>query len=794
MLIRCFIVGVALLRTFFVCASPVGISAPFVDPTEFRSGSGNVLCLVDPSEKFGAGSAKYRVTKDGRELWAGVLPFTLYDAAVGADGWVCGFAYTDGWLGKFEGYLKEGIPGSLLIVSIDPSGKVAVQKRFPRSIRTNDLDTRPSIPWPEASRVEVDSVKGEFSMMMRGRTDGPPIEIRSFKLSTGEEVEWSGERPNWKDWHDPHEIKINREGGESEKVLLQAPTVELKLLKHVELKSDGKTVSQVQNTIAFGFDGQGRLGIVRAEEQRKYSFVLLDPNGTVLRTVPLEISKEETLPIEIAWLHDDIWAVTASTIIYFSNRSMLRQVDAKAGTVLRMPDLSEARPLKIGGDGADGLLTLNMYIQRGSAGWRLRYWPRLTEKPDKIETTITAESKALEEEDRIADFGITSNKFVVSLHTKPPALSYFNMAGESLATNVLAASWPSKFHPKALHVGSDLTKILGLAKSAPPDFARTEAIILTIKGERVIATNSFLPRFPDGQPFRASMAAFSRTGELWVCDENVLAKLDESGVVTKIPGSAAGAARLSKISTATIDQNGKVYAIDSETRAIHVFNSNGERLRVLKPKNAKENRNARSISVGDDGAIFVTGNRPRPCTVVIENGSTEFRPLKFALDEEEKGVVALKGDRLLALSYQGGGVFDRATKLVRSVDRQPDHKWLGNPSAAAVAMDGTVAVCSSPNWDLSRISTYTNDGEPIRTFPSIYGVTIGITKEFVIVGGYGQILFMDRVGKPLFKVRVGSDRGVDDLFVVNDEKELWMMHSRTMAIDQYAMPNREMTK
>src|SRR5687768_17442822 len=80
------------------------LPTPALNPRRYASPSGELTLLVDPSDRQGRGSAKYRLEKNGKELWSGEKPYTLYDAVVANDGTAAGYAYTQG----IEGFAKEG--------------------------------------------------------------------------------------------------------------------------------------------------------------------------------------------------------------------------------------------------------------------------------------------------------------------------------------------------------------------------------------------------------------------------------------------------------------------------------------------------------------------------------------------------------------------------------------------------------------------------------------------------------------------------------------------------------------
>jgi hypothetical protein len=67
---------------------------PILEPKEYASPSGGYRLFVDPSDRSGEGPATYRLSYNGKEVWSGKRPFTLWEAGVTDDGRVGGYAYS----------------------------------------------------------------------------------------------------------------------------------------------------------------------------------------------------------------------------------------------------------------------------------------------------------------------------------------------------------------------------------------------------------------------------------------------------------------------------------------------------------------------------------------------------------------------------------------------------------------------------------------------------------------------------------------------------------------------------
>lgn len=96
---------------------------PVLQPTTYRSPSGEYELLVDPSSRHGEGKGSYRMSFRGEELWSRVHPFTFQQAVVADDGSSAGYAYSDGMRGL----------GKFVVAILGPSGRVRASELVDRT-------------------------------------------------------------------------------------------------------------------------------------------------------------------------------------------------------------------------------------------------------------------------------------------------------------------------------------------------------------------------------------------------------------------------------------------------------------------------------------------------------------------------------------------------------------------------------------------------------------------------------------------------------------------------------------
>lgn len=152
---------------------------PILDPRTYRSPNGKYALFVDPTARDGSGSAKYKLSLDGKELWSRDEPITLYRAALGDDGVIAGYAYTHGYRdarceGKFCVAISAAGGTDLRVVASDARVRLGPEGQS----------------WPYASDVIVDGDSDRVIVRSREKTNArPPIgdeEWRVFKLAARE--------------------------------------------------------------------------------------------------------------------------------------------------------------------------------------------------------------------------------------------------------------------------------------------------------------------------------------------------------------------------------------------------------------------------------------------------------------------------------------------------------------------------------------------------------------------------------------------------------------------------------
>lgn len=113
--LRFTLASVLLVATSFAGRAQYEIG-PLVQPATYTSPSGEWQLSVDPTQRSGAGAARYRMTRNGVEVWTGEKPFTLFQAGVDDRGFVGGVTCANG----------VSVYGAYLFPLLDPTGAVSL--------------------------------------------------------------------------------------------------------------------------------------------------------------------------------------------------------------------------------------------------------------------------------------------------------------------------------------------------------------------------------------------------------------------------------------------------------------------------------------------------------------------------------------------------------------------------------------------------------------------------------------------------------------------------------------------
>ena len=177
-----FLAAVTAAALFVPAISAKEAPSPMVNVKSYTSALGRYSLEVDPTDLYGRGQSRCRLTENGREVWAADLPFTFSEAVVTDDGTVAGYGYKHG-LGGWakQGGINEG-PGEARIAILDARGGFRLDEKIPRE-RSLALHAGPE---PTVSGLVPHAADDRLIARIHG--EGIGEKWRVYALSTGKRV------------------------------------------------------------------------------------------------------------------------------------------------------------------------------------------------------------------------------------------------------------------------------------------------------------------------------------------------------------------------------------------------------------------------------------------------------------------------------------------------------------------------------------------------------------------------------------------------------------------------------
>lgn len=162
-----------------------------IQPETYASPNGTYTLFVDSGDRYGHGSAKYKFSKNGTEVWSGEREYALREVCVTDQGHVSGFAYrqieiepTPNAGGDPEHPLRYHDPDEFLhIVILDADGRELRNEEIKRS-RFPGSSTPPMPSTPVLFQV-IPDVQNDRIIYRAGARGG---QCWVYSLSTGEQT------------------------------------------------------------------------------------------------------------------------------------------------------------------------------------------------------------------------------------------------------------------------------------------------------------------------------------------------------------------------------------------------------------------------------------------------------------------------------------------------------------------------------------------------------------------------------------------------------------------------------
>jgi sugar lactone lactonase YvrE len=526
----------------------------------------------------------------------------------------------------------------------------------------------------------------------------------------------------------------------------EIPSRRLRLLGSITLRSPADTPQAIRGVRDFAFDGLGRIALLREEARGPTTFMLVSQQGRVLRQVRLAFIpiRKEWAWSGFTWVGRDRFVVTRSKGDV-DGGSAAWWVDFETGSVKPIARYQGPPVERIAGFPDGGFVVLGTTQHRSSmetslhgydAGGRER-WKRVEDLNSKApEALFSPEDMAATTEGKVAVVDVLR-------HT----VQVFDRRGRYERTIPLETAWKRKPNYPSKIVADEGGGFAVEDFQGCPPVVRMRADGAVRRGLR--------PRFGDGRTFSLLQLAVAPDGRMWTCDGYSLLRLDASGRVDRVLGSAPSPDRLGEIRAVRVDGSGRIYALSQRTGSVHLFDPRGRHLRVYRPGRAKSDAifGGTQLAVTRNGHVYLEGD--------ASGGYLHFDPSGQPL-----GLFRVTGDPTGEWYFGDGGsplwVVDRSEiRLVRAgvpdrrIYRRPDHTWLADINAAAVAPDGRIAVLEGWLSGQLRVSLYSPAGAALRSFrpSSVYGAPLeaAFDGNLLVLGSERGVVAYDRMGRPRWK-------------------------------------------
>lgn len=567
------------------------------------------------------------------------------------------------------------------------------------------------------------------------------------------------------------------------------PERALTYLGKVVLDGGSSEVHAVRDVISFDLDPPGRVGMTRREEGDRSTFLLVEPDGRVLREVALDAAKKagnDRSPF-LAWIDGDRWLIYLSPY-GVEARSPAWWLDALSGEVAEVQgfDCPSIEAVDGTGDGGFAVLATRQYrntsedelIAFDGAGKRL--W---TVKKDPADPNVQFRRDGL---------AVTAGKRIAVLHRPRATVDLFDLGGNHLKTLRLKDSW-----------GHSPNYLTGIAADWEGGFliedfrGKSPAVLMGAEGDLRLA----LPpcKFPDGRAAELRSFRFAPDGGVWATDLSCIVRLTQEGMVAVALGALPSSGRLDNIAAATVDARGNLYCVEQRTGTVQVFTREGKRLRACTPAPGDfERLRDAHLTVDGEGAVCLTGE------VYAQKDYLHFSPAGeragkkgFGLDTLKEFWHAQPGTKnTWVVDHQAVFLVDPSGKTIREIRRQPDGNWLQPTGPAGVAPDGSLAVIGGARGPMpSTVSLYSAGGEPLRAIGlpvSAWVSSVAYDGRRIVVQGHEETLVLDAEGRSIERLRlpeVPAAPGRRWCFLPQGAGgELWLVEGKTKAIHRFALP------
>lgn len=545
--------------------------------------------------------------------------------------------------------------------------------------------------------------------------------------------------------------------------------------------------SPIDNVHDFNFDSKGRIGFVRFERDAgKPRFVLVNPDGSIAREQRLELPEnpKATLPMT-APVEGDRWIIVRSSY----EKPVPTEawwLNVSSGALTAIPDFKAGRAEAVRALPGPGFAIQGRYDEPDEV---------IVFGPDGARRTVVRGVNGM-----MHSAAVRTDGTISVLTAVRNTIETFDAEGKHVRSDSLEDILDTRpNYPATLRADVKGGIILEDFGGTPPIYRISAEGKLTAK---------FTPRFSDGRAFRPfGGVQVAPDGTLWTSDSHALLRLDEKGVVDKVLGPAPTDDAFGGIAALAVGSS-HIYVSDSRSGKVHVFDTRGERLRVVSPGPSDFGSDSppHDIAPAPDGSIWLTGgiggrNMFEGATYFgFDSTGKRLEPRKCRLDQiTETWHFQPKSTNHWALGYEAVWLVNAENDIIQHITRRPDGAWLGTVHEGAVAPDGSLAVISGPRGMGSRgpavLNIYDPAGEPVKSFelPDQWILMrVAFTGRWAVTAGSDTELHLYDVttGEARRFAIPEGDKGQHfwTPFISPDASEVWLYNAGIASIARFRLP------
>ncbi len=462
-----------------------------------------------------------------------------------------------------------------------------------------------------------------------------------------------------------------------------AEPIELETLGTVKLDVS-KPKSPIHNVMSLSFDDHDRIGWVGWNNddggKGHAQFVLIEASGEPVTVFDLDLPERESgMRPDAIWLNGSRWLVAGQYYQDGVGHGEAWFLDVETRELMPIPEFESGSIEQLCRTANGGFVVLSNIF----GNYTIRDQVGVYDAAGKsLKSTMTS---GYGQGSSYSELCVLSNGVIATLDTVREQVSIWDEMG------------PATVNLRTLHEDFDQPYYCGLVADLDGGFVVLDTGGDDYKFLRVDRHGALRQTIkitgPAGEKFHPyDRWNVDRHGRAWVSDGSRIFRFGDDGTIDLVLGGPEEDS-LGSLADLTIDRDGNVYVLEDGTSYVHVFDAEGRRTRVLKPKPGDvHSQEALSwISIDDDGVIRTRMNYDAPVLAFAADG-TYLGPEPDVGERWERTWRPVGGSK----QWESDG--ESVRRVVKEgeepvvISRRPSNMWFRSIRSADVFPDGSIAV------------------------------------------------------------------------------------------------------